>query len=359
MERLLYIPNEVELGQQRGPRRVFESLMDKGELEAYKAFALPYEFTARGSAARALDDLERMATDLQPTLVLWQHIMNSPIPASFHRRIRNLDSQPLVAFQDIDPYGWVRKPLPKASRRLVRQADVVYLCGLGSFARIFRFSGAGRVRYTSHGYDPERFALPWEPTPDRAFDVVMIGNRITSRVPGRRIPGNRKREQLAGLLHERFGSRFACFGNGWAGFPYDRGPVSYDRQGQINRSAWVTVGWDHFTPTPYYFSDRLPIALASGVAHVTSFQPGYEAMFPREHGLFWAASIHEAVNTVTWLLEQPRQYLLDQGANAAELARTRLNQHSQLVDLIGDLSTLRSQLHTEPGRRRKRSERSR
>ena len=101
--RLLYIPNEVELGQQRGPRRVFESLMDKGELEAYKAFALPYEFTARGSAARALDDLERMATDLQPTLVLWQHIMNSPIPASFHRRIRNLDSQPLVAFQDIDP----------------------------------------------------------------------------------------------------------------------------------------------------------------------------------------------------------------------------------------------------------------
>jgi hypothetical protein len=209
MERLLYIPNEVELGQQQEPRRVFESLMDEGALEAYKAFALPYEFTARGSTARALDDLATMATDLQPTLVLWQHIMNSPIPASFHRFIRNLESQPLIAFQDIDPYGWVRKPLPKASRRLARHADVVYLCGLGSFARIFRFGGAQRVRYTSHGYDPECFALPWEPTPDRAFDVVMIGNRITSLVPGRRIPGNRKREQLAGLLHERFGSRLS------------------------------------------------------------------------------------------------------------------------------------------------------
>jgi rhamnose utilization protein RhaD (predicted bifunctional aldolase and dehydrogenase) len=126
----------------------------------------------------------------------------------------------------------------------------------------------------------------------------------------------------------------------------------------MSQSAWVTVGWDHFIPTPYYFSDRLPIALASGVAHVTSFQPGYEAMFPPEHGLFWADSIHEAVDTVTWLLEQPREYLLDQGANAAELARSRLNQHSQIVDLIGDMSTLRSQLQTKPDRR-KRSERSR
>ena len=86
MGRLLYVPNEFEFGQQRGPRQVFESLMDKGELEAYKAFALPYELTARGSAVRALDDLERMATDLQPTLVLWQHMMNSPIPASFNQR---------------------------------------------------------------------------------------------------------------------------------------------------------------------------------------------------------------------------------------------------------------------------------
>jgi hypothetical protein len=113
--RLLYVPNEVELGQQRGPRRVFESLMDEGALEAYKAFALPYEFTARGSTARALDDLATMATDLQPTLVLWQHIMNSPIPASFHRFIRNLESQPLIAFQDIDPYGWADRPTSSTS----------------------------------------------------------------------------------------------------------------------------------------------------------------------------------------------------------------------------------------------------
>ena len=344
--RLLYIPNEDEFGQQRAPRRAFEGLLDKGDLEAYRAFALPFEFTARGSTTRALRDLEAIATDLQPTLVLWQHIYDAPMSARFHRRIRNLESQPLIAFQDLDPWGWVRKSLPRASRRLARHSDVVYLSGLGSFERIVRFRGARRVRYTQHGYDPERFGLPWDPSMDRSFDVVMIGNRITSRIPGRRMPGNRTRERLAEMLHDSFGSRFACFGAGWEGFPFDRGPVRYEDQDLANRSAWVTVAWDHFTPTPFYSSDRLPIALASGVVHVTSYQPGYEAMFPPQHGLFWATSVREAVEIVSWLLQQPRQYLLDQGARAAEFARARLNQHEQVVTLLVDMATLRFQLRS-------------
>jgi hypothetical protein len=148
------------------------------------------------------------------------------------------------------------------------------------------------------------------------------------------------------MLHERFGGRFACFGAGWEGFPFAREPVPYHQQGEANRRAWVTVGWDHFTPTPFYSSDRLPIALASGVVHVTSYQPGYDVMFPREHGLYWGRSVREVLDVTTWLVEQSRDYLLDRGSRAASFARSRLNQHDQYADLVADMATLRSQLRS-------------
>jgi hypothetical protein len=341
--RLLYIPNEEVLGQQAAPRRAFEQMLADGALEDYGAVALPWQASASasGSIDGALAEVERRAREVQPTIVLWQHIGRFPIPVGVHRRLASLEPVPVIAFQDLDPWGWVRHRLPRPSRQLARRADVVCLCGLGSFARVFRAAGARRVHYTAHGYDPERFDVPSDGDPEPDLDVVMIGNRITSRLPGMRIAGNRQREALATRLHARYGERFGCFGNGWAGFAFDRGPIDYDDQVQVARRSRVTVGWDHFPRTPYYFSDRLPIALMAGVPHVTNWAPGYERQFAGCDALTWGRTVADVADAVARRLDQPDRLRRIDGRQGVAFARRHFNQHDQFRGLVAYLDDLR------------------
>ena len=117
-----------------------------------------------------------------------------------------------------------------------------------------------------------------------------------------------------------FGTRFAVYGRGWEGFLRDRGPLPFDRQHEVLRRSWLSVGYDDFPGTPYYFSDRLPIALLSGVAHVAHFHPGYDTIFGNGRELLWAHSLEEIVETVRYALGRGPSILNELGAQGREFA---------------------------------------
>jgi hypothetical protein len=340
-ERLLYLPDETSLGDQVGPRRAFEALTRDGRLAAYQAFAPIYE-AAVSSPVDAQARLLALANSLQPTIVLWSHPSTFPATSELVNGLRKLRSSPTTVLHEMDPWGIVRKRLTPSTRLIAKDADLVYLCGTGSVARVFRRAGAARIRFVPHGADGERFGTPWSPTSQREYDVVLIGNRIRARRPGGGLPGARSRAQLVDLLERQYDQRFALYGHGWAGHSSWKGALEFNDQGEANRSAWVSVGWDHFPAIANYTSNRTPISLVSGVPHVTNYNPGIELIYPPGSGLYWGKTVRSVAEMVTVVLAMPKKELLAIGEHAAYFARNRFSQESLMERLLEDVSAFRS-----------------
>lgn len=332
--RLLYLPNESKEGDQVGPRSVFDTMLKEGRLSAYEAFSLLYEANKEASREATLERWYSLAAEFQPDIVLVQHVGDFYIPKRFLAQIKQLNSRPMLVYHEGDVYGRLRKRLPKAVKAIAKEAELVFLVGLGNHATLFRRHGAQNVVHVTTFADKRRFAVDWTPTADREFDVVMVGNRITSRLPFLRMPGSTRREKLAVELSKLMGDKFAVFGSGWEKFKFARGTVPFEDQSAILRRSWITVGWNHFDRVPFYFSNRLPIALMSGVAHVTNYQPGYEKMFTDGDQLLLARSVNEAVQTVNYLLSLPREDLIRLGLRGRDFAIEQLSAEAVFSSIL-------------------------
>jgi hypothetical protein len=90
----------------------------------------------------------------------------------------------------------------------------------------------------------------------------------------------------------------------------------------------------------------LLISLASGVPHITNYQPGYELIYPPGSGLYWGKNVRSVAEVVAVVLAMPRRNLLALGEQAASFARelrTRApHPGSYMVRLIEDVSAFRS-----------------
>lgn len=322
--KLLYLPNESVRGDQCGPRDAFDGMVKDGVLSHCFVFSYLCEARENRNDPVTLQKLYEVVCRFQPDVIFWQHVGKFPVTREFIEKLKRVDPRPTLVYHEGDVFGkWTKRPT-EAMKVLASAADLVFLVGLGDLAQWFAKCGAQKVLYAPHSVDTVRFGKPWEPTLSRDFDAVMIGNRLTSRVPFFRIPGAREREKLALKLGERLGGRFAVFGRGWDGFGFSQGAIPFHEQENVMRKSWVSISWDHFDQTPFYFSDRLPISLLSGVPHVTNYQPGYEKIFSDGRHVYLANSVDNAVDGVLFLLSQPRHTLIEWGRQAREWAGQRL-----------------------------------
>jgi hypothetical protein len=332
---LMYLPNEVVEGDQVGPRDAFEGMLRDGVLSRYEAFSYLVEAQRHGAEQALMRLLDRVRSH-PPQVLLWQHVGSFPVDAKWLRRIREAAPDMHLLYHEGDAYGrWVKR-LPRATRRVMAAADTVALVGRGEFAELVRSAGARHVLYSPSHTDNVRFARPWEPTPERDFDVLMIGNRVRSRVPWGSMPGAATRVALVRALGHRFGERFALFGAGWHGFIGNRGPVAYEAQEVTQRRAWMTVSWNHFDHYDSYFSDRVPNSLISGVPHVTNHQPGYEQVFGADPPLQWAHGVDELIAKVEHMLAQGPQPLIDLGRRAQAYATQRFTARPVFQRLLAE-----------------------
>lgn len=336
--RWLYLPNEATEGDQVGPRKAFRLMHEQGLLAAYQAcsYLVAAERLQRPDLVQ--QDLLAQVRAFEPDVVFLQHPSDRwGVDAAFLPQLKAVPSAPRLVVHEGDVYGRLLKPFDRTLRAALAAADLAVVVGLGDLAARVRQAGAPRVLLAPHSYDDERFDTPWQPPPTRPLDAVMIANlACLKRIPGLYLPGGHRRKRLARLFHRAYGGRFVVHGagQGWRDEPYLRGPIAFGDQERAVRQAWLSINWTLFDEVPMYFSDRLPISLASGVAHITNHQPGIEQVLPGAEGLFLVQSPDEALDVADALLSLPREQLIDIGLRGRDYARQRLHATRVYRDLV-------------------------
>lgn len=274
--RVLYVPNEAGEFRQLGFRGPLARLTESGLIAETSVFSLQWRILNGGDPELHRQDLIRRVTDFQPHLVFMQHLGKTGLRDHHFKQMRRAAQFELI-YHEADPYSRYLHPLPRAARAAGRAADVVYTIGTGTFKDNFVRAGASDVRWSPHVFEPERYALtPVVETPTRDYDVVIVANRNRPRFRGH--PNWKDRIRFVELMQQRFGERLAVFGKGWEGVGA-KGPIDFSSQDRAIRSAWVSANWDHYANEASYFSNRLPISLASGSIHATTRHPEYERIF--------------------------------------------------------------------------------
>ena len=338
--RLLYVANEPVEGWQSGTRRALDQMVADGTLDATTTVPLDLRARQLGSFQLGLDYLITAAAELRPDILLWHHPLRLPLGQSDLDAIRAACGDPLLALQECDAWGAPAKPLDPATQLIAGAADVVYLCALGRNEEEFRAAGATDVRFSASSCDYARFAPPPGLRQDPRYDAVMLANNVRRRPFRTPFPGTAERRDTVDRLRRQLGDRFGLFGSGWLRRQGSLGRAQFGEQGAVNRLGSVSLGWDHFPTYDFYFSDRLPIALASGVPHITNRQPGYEDLFPDGCGLFLADSVDEMVEMTLDLASRSPAELADLGEAATTFAREHLDTTVVLRQVVGELVEL-------------------
>ena len=343
--RFFYAPNESTEGDQVGPRRAFDQLRAEGVFSGYVAHSYLVERSRSANHGEAVRRMREAIDAFQPDVIFIQHLNGSyPVAREDIRAWKDVASKPRLVWHDPDPYGRVVKRIDATMKTVIAESDLVVLVGLGHLAQAARQAGARRILFAPHSYDDVRFARPWSPTHARSHDAIMIANlTCLKRIPFLYLPGGRQRKVLSRAFHAAYGSRYAVFGagQGWRGEPYCLGPIAFDAQELAIRDAWVTVNWGQFDTIPFYASDRLPISLAAGVAHITNRQRGYEHLFEGLPGLYLVSSPAEALDVADHLLSLPRDRLIEIGQEAAVAVRARFHATKVYRDIV---TAIREQL---------------
>jgi hypothetical protein len=322
--RVLHVPNEPGAFRQLGYRAALKSLAESGTVGEVRSYSLLREVLA-GRGTRAHEELLCLIKEMQPDAIFLQHVDGMRLTEQRLGRIRRAAPHAVIIFHEGDAYGR-GKPLPGDAIRVAAAADYVFTVGAGSFKERFE-RDCQRVDYVPHGWDQVRFPDPEGPLADE-LDLVMIGNRVTSRAPWRRMPGALDRERLGAHLERGIDRlRTAIYGRGWKGAAA-RGWLNYDDQLRLLQRARVSVNWDYFPEEPSYFSDRLPISLVAGRPHVTTRHPGYEWLPASKSGLYLADSPDEGFEIALALLRRDPEQLMTEAAAGRAWAERYLSQRN-------------------------------
>lgn len=337
--KILYVPNESGSFRQLGFRRPLANLVNAGLISSSSVFSLQWRMREGGDNEQHRQDLISHVKAYQPNFVLMQHLGKTGLKNKHFRAMRAAASFELV-YHEADPYSRFLHPLPLPARAAGRHADVTFTVGSGVFADNFRRAGAQDVRWASHVFESERYRRkPVSTEQTRSHDIVVVANRNSPRLRGH--PNWRDRIQFVTHLQERFGDRLAIYGNGWRGVGA-MGPVEPSLQDIAIRSAWVSANWDHYAGEPNYFSNRLPISLASGSIHATTYHPGYDSLFGKETRdfLVFGTTPRNLGNRIEKLLtETTPDERITASLKAQEFAFMHYRQDNQLVSFLNYAAT--------------------
>lgn len=345
--KLLYLPNEdaLELTNHKlqvGPRKAFEALHEKGALSGLEIYSFLHELKKSGSHQEVMNQILAIAEKFQPDVIYWHHVSHFKLNDDFFVKLKEKAPKAKNVYHEPDPYGRFIKRINENMRLLFSKADLTIMSGAGNFIKLAQEAGAKNVIFSVQHFDNIRVGRPWTPTETRENDLVMIANAAGYiKIPGRYIPGSQRRIELGKKLSESFGRRFALYGNGWDGLEAARGRLEFNLQEQTIRSSWVSINWQHFDKEPFYFSNRIPISLASGVPHITNYQPGYDFIFKNlKGGLYMAKTVDEAVEIAHYLLSQPKAFLLEEGQKARDFAFANLETNVVYENIVQKLKEI-------------------
>lgn len=281
----------------------FERLAREGVLQWHRAVGYLGADGERGWKAM-WDDAARAAEGADAIFLQFFHA-DMPDPSEGIRRLRELPGRPLIFCSLGDPFGRWDHRVPRSMRVASALSEVTFLTGMGYVAGQLKRAGGSNLVLMPNGCCQARFAAEQQTgTEAPEFDVAFIGNRMTARNPvGHFFRTARRRAEFVKVFTRRYGKRFALFGRGWEENPCWQGAVPYEAQLAAYGQAAVIAGGTPNGEHEYYTSDRLLIALASGVPVVDWAVPGVELLWRDGGGLRLAHSIAEMARLCDRLLE--------------------------------------------------------
>ena len=225
-------------------------------------------------------------------MILWMHTDQFRVDFRTIKELKNLTSKPVMGYWDGDLYQSPFRPLPNELLELSCACDVVFAQGFGKMTEIMKSKGCNDIRFVPAFGDDKRF-YPFQLKNKKDYDIVMIGNNITSRNPFKiTMAGTRFRKEIVEKFSKKFMNKFAVFGNNWK-VDSAKGPVPYTAQHKIYSRSRIALSVNNYSGQ-YYFSDRLPIAMLSGIPIVHNYEKNIEKLFEKCDGVKFFKSLEDA-----------------------------------------------------------------
>lgn len=341
-ERLLVLLNENPAGAHDDVHNSLRRLVAAGRLDDHVVIPHAARLADGADERSVAEEVLTTAKSCEATAVLWSHTGSLRIDDGVLGRLRALPNRPVMAYWDNDMYHWFFKPFPREALRIAQLCDVVFACGDSGYVESLSRHDCPDIRYTPSSTDEVRFPITSVAAchaREYEYDVVLIGNRVRSRLPFKTMPGARERERLVDLFTRRLGRRFAVYGFGWTGASA-QGPVPFQEQGRVYRSARLALGNNNLH-AGYYFSNRLPIAMSSGCIVVHNWEPGFETVFGEQAPLRLFRTPQSAWQTARRLLNCDEAELEEQRLAAHDLALRRFTMYHVQDYMLRVLSGIR------------------
>jgi len=307
-------------GWQTGIEDGFAYLKEQNQIKDLKWFYYNDYEKEYGTKA-TIEQMLKVSKEFQPLLIVTFHVGGLKIDRAFLETIKNIDSKPILVYDEGDMYGTWSKAITKQMKLFFKYSDVISIRGLGKFYKsVAKYNK--NIIYTPHHNDIARFTKEsFHIQTERKNDIILIGNRVKPRFLNRirRLPGAKGRENFVKIMGNTF-NNFKLYGNGWSNFKGNKGPVDFQKQHLYYQKTWITVAYEHYPNIPFYFSNRLPIALMNGSLYVCHYHKGYESMFPNCDFIFFFKTNSEAVDIINYLLSLSKDELLLRAQHAQEFA---------------------------------------
>lgn len=321
MRTLLFLngPNGWQTGIEDG----FSSLKAQNKISELKWFYFD-DYAKKHSSTESLNMMLKLAYDYAPELIVFFHISKFPVTEEFIRKMRNLSSKPYLIYDEGDMYGGWAKPITNSMKILFRSVDFVSIRGLGQWYNIVKRYNKN-VIYTPHSDSLHRISQNISLRKNRNNKIVFIGNKVKSRIQISRLNGARKRERFVEYISKNLPNEIKIFGNGWDKLTGNMGPLEFKKQTEVCSDSWIHISYEHYPKIPYYFSDRLPIALASGQIYICHYHKGYEDIFKNTDFVYFFKTRQEAIDIVNYLLSLSKEQLYEKSMHAKEWADKNLS----------------------------------
>lgn len=308
----------------------FSLLVEKGVISDYKIFSFLHELKNGNTNDEVVTHILDNINEYNPEFILFSHTGGLKFSREQLRRIRNDNPNTVFAYRDGDIYHPFFKPMPKEIIQLLEICHVSFWCGSDFYTKKM-FNRQYDVRYVPSVADPMRFSRVLNN--DKIYDVVMIGNYVSSKLPFKTMPGSRSRMKLAEYLYNKLGRRFAVFGEGWGNKEYCNGPISFDSQSNIYSKSQMTIAINNLH-ADYYFSNRFPIALSSGIIILNNNERGLNNLLQMINYPYLFNNMDEAWSLVKKILKKTQNEKEDELYKYMSFSNTKMTMEYALNYMI-------------------------